>query len=229
MVTWSAAEGWSIPTPGLPAVQRARGRPGSAWCISVIPTYWRRLWPRLVARPTRVALVREPGTGPGRHFGRRPAGGDPACNHLGCDRRHEDAGAEMPGGQPGVVEPRELVDDRAAVRVPRPETAPLVGGAQPGQVRQLCVQVRQDGADDLLAHAGTVVAGVQRAARQQPAVLELRGDRGHRAGEPDRRWLGDQQVSLDQAGGKTGGQPLQLWRHPGGEYHRTGMDITGGG
>ena len=66
-----------------------------------------------------------------------------------------------------------------------PETAPLVGGAQPGQVRELRVQVRQDGVDDVLAHAGTIVTGVQRAAGQQRAVLELGGDQGHRAGEPD--------------------------------------------
>jgi hypothetical protein len=73
----------------------------------------------------------------------------------------------MPGGQPGIIQPGYPVDDRVAVRVPGPEAAPLVGGAQPGHLRQPRVQVSQDRVDDVLPNARAFVAGVHGAASQQ--------------------------------------------------------------
>ena len=67
-------------------------------------------------------------------------GRDPAGERDRGDRGHQDAGAEVPRGQPGVVQPGHPVDDRAAVGVPGPEAAPLVGGAQPAHRGQGRVQ-----------------------------------------------------------------------------------------
>jgi Glyoxalase-like domain len=47
-----AGAGWSISASGLPAARPVLGRAGPAWCVSLIPTSWRRLQQHLLACPT---------------------------------------------------------------------------------------------------------------------------------------------------------------------------------
>src|SRR2546421_4060401 len=65
--------------------------------------------------------VGEAGDAPGGGLGRRLVAGDPAGDHLRGDRGHEDAGPEVPRGQPRVAEARHPGDDRAPVPLTRPE------------------------------------------------------------------------------------------------------------
>src|SRR5215471_17876791 len=93
--------------------------------------------------------VAEARAAPGVGLGRRLVAGDPAGDHLRGDRGHEDAGPEVPRGQPRVAEAWHPVDDRAPVRMTRPEAAPLVGGLQAAERRQGGVQRLEDGFDHL--------------------------------------------------------------------------------
>src|SRR5215469_236079 len=125
----------------------------------------------------------EPDATPGGGLRRRLTGRNPPGDRMRGHRGHQDPGAEVPRGQPGVLEPGNPVDDRPSIRVAGPETAPLIVGLEPAHGRQRSVQRLQDGVDDVLPHRRRLVTGVEGAADQEPAVVELGGHRRHRAGE----------------------------------------------
>src|SRR6516165_11864976 len=91
-----------------------------------------------------VPAFGESDAAPGGRLGRWFAGRDPPGDRVRGDRGHENAGAEVPGGQPGVVEPGNPVDDRPAIGVAGPEAAPLIGGREPAHGRQRGVERLQD-------------------------------------------------------------------------------------
>src|SRR5215470_17239699 len=122
---------------------------------------WVRRPPAAGRSVTGEAPVAEAGAAPGVGLGRRLVAGDPAGDHLRGDRGHEDAGPEVPRGQPRVAEAWHPVDDRAPVRMTRPEAAPLVGGLQAADRRQGGVQGLEDGFDHLGLYLRGFVAGVE--------------------------------------------------------------------
>ena len=81
------------------------------------------------------AAPREPLAAPRGRLGGRLIRADPADQRLGRHRGEQDPGAVVPGGQPGVAETVDPVDDREPVGMPGPEAAPGVVGAQPVQLR----------------------------------------------------------------------------------------------
>ena len=77
------------------------------------------------------AAAREPLAAPGGRLGGRLIRADPADQRLGRHRGEQDPGPVVPGGQPGVAETVDPVDDREPVGMAGPEAAPGVVGAQP--------------------------------------------------------------------------------------------------
>src|SRR5215467_14405121 len=163
--------------------------------------------PRRERSVTGEPPVAEAGAAPGVGLGRRLVTGDPAGDHLRGDRGHEDAGPEVPRGQPRVAQAWHPVDDRAPVRVTRPEAAPLVGGLQAADRRQGGVQGLEDGFDHLGPYLGGFVAGVEGPPDQQPPVLQLGGDGGDRARQAQRRRLGASRWPLTWLAGRSSGSP----------------------
>src|SRR6516165_10125966 len=87
-----------------------------------------------------VPALGEPDATPGGGLRGRLTCRNPPGNRVRGDRGHEDPGAEVPRGQPGVVEPGNPVDNRPAVGVAGPETAPLIVGPEPAHRGQRSVQ-----------------------------------------------------------------------------------------